>query len=496
MIWTILLVYGSAIKRKTTGYFGMKAIFSMFSSLVIYLLAPIGIASERSGDFAELLKRIEYVKDRNNIAGLGLVVVDAKKNLHQAYLGYADRENRVPVNKGTVFRVGSITKTFTSLAVLRLVEQDKLELADPVSKYIKKLPYQNTYKSSAAIQVAQLLEHTAGFQDMTQREFDFKHANWSLQQSFDYDPASRITAWQPGEYFSYTNSGAGITALLIEQISQQSFEEFVQKHIFHPLALVGATFFLEDKIRSRLAVGYDTDGETTIPYWHMLYRAFGAINLRVDDMAKFIRMLINLGKNDQGMSVFSATSIKRLEQAKTSFAARKGLRYGYGLGNYQWLHDGVLFHGHGGDADGYLAHYGYTRENNRGYFIVINAFNNTALRKIRRIIESWLVRDVEIIKPPPRYGLTDAEQGEIIGEYIALTHRFAWMDEARILKIFMHQGELYTQLGADAARLLIPVNKNQFRRSKQPLATILIAKNQMGATILQGDVGNFRKRVE
>lgn len=473
----------------------MKGFCCVLISLVVYLLVAVCSADELPVEFAQILERIERVKQQYNVAGLGLVIVDGRETLHQAYLGLANRDEQIPVDDDTVFRVGSITKTFTSLAILRLVEQGKISLQDPVSKHVEKTPYVNTNYPSTPIRIAHLLEHTAGFRDLTQKEFDFKEVNWSLEKSLAYDPVSRTTAWMPGEYHSYTNTGAGVAAYLVEQVSQESFENYVQEQIFQPLNLADATFFLEDGIKSRLAIGYNTDGNSIIPYWHMLFRSFGGINMRVKDMAKFVRMLINYGQIENGNSVFSATSIRRLERPATTLAARNGLSYGYGLGNYQWLRDGVLFHGHGGDADGYLARYAYTRENNRGYFVVINAFNNRALAKIRRIVETWLVQDVQRRPLPATYLLSRAKLAEIVGEYRLITSRFSWAgdSQSKMLKVFTERGELFTQVESDPARLLIPVNEKHFRREGQPIATISIVNDAAGAPILQGDLGNFRK---
>lgn len=468
----------------------MRYVFCALIALLVNLPISHSIADEK---FTVMLNQVKQVKEEYNIAGVGLVIVDNQKTLHQAYLGLADREREIPVEMDTVFRIGSITKTFTSLAVLRLAEQGKLSLQDPISKYAKELPYINTYASSP-IRIAHLLEHTAGFRDMTQKEFDFKQTNWNLQQSLAYDSDSRVTAWMPGEYFSYTNSGAGITAWVIEQVSQQSFEDYVQQNIFQPLQLTDATFFNSKNIQPRLASGYDTDGKTIIPYWHMLFRSFGAINARVNDMARFVRMLLNYGKADSEEVILSVASIRRLEVPMTSLAARNGLRFGYGLGNYQWLRDGVLFHGHGGDADGYLARYGYTRENNRGYFLVINAYNNRAMRKIERIVESWLIRGIKKRSFPAAYKLSAEKRKEIVGEYVAITNRFSWVgaSDRRKLKIFEKNNNLFTQFEAEEARQLVPVNEKHFRRAGQPIATISITNNLDGIPILQGDLGNFR----
>lgn len=448
-------------------------------------------AAEDMVGFKQLLNKIEQVKDQYNIAGVGLVIVDENASLHEAYLGLASRENRLPVTDNTVFRVGSITKTFTSLAILKLVEQGKLDLNEKVSHYLSESVYTNTYPASP-IRLAHLLEHTAGFHDMDKHEWEFKHSNWTLSQSLQYSPQSRTTAWQPGQYSSYSNSGAGVAGFVLEQVVDVSFEDFVQQHIFDPLGLHDATFYLNESIESRLATGYNTDGSSIIPYWNMLYRPFGALNMRVNEMATFIRFLINYGRTDEGVQLFSRQSIQRLEKPQTTLAARHGLEYGYGLGNYTWIRDGLVFHGHGGDADGYLAHYGYTRLNNKGYFLVINAFHGAALRTMRKHVEKWLASDAIKAPLPAMHVLDNEHLKNILGEYSAITKRFSDGTLARA-KIFEKNGQLFTRVNKKSPIELIPVTNYHFRRTDQPVATISIVQDAAGDTVLQGDMGNFKR---
>ena len=117
--------------------------------------------------------------------------------------------------------------------------------------------------------------------------------------------------------------------------------------------MTSSGFFLDDQTAARLATGYAADATTPLPYWHMLMRPFGGINSTPRDMASFVRLLLNDGFADDRRLVHPQ-SISRMEVPLTSLAARNGLLYGYGLGNNQKFRKGVLFNGHGGDADGYL----------------------------------------------------------------------------------------------------------------------------------------------
>jgi CubicO group peptidase (beta-lactamase class C family) len=292
-------------------------------------------ATGNNYQYSQLVSDIQSIKQDHNITGLALIIVDKQGITHRLYLGLADRNTLTPVTQSTVFRIGSITKTITVLAALKLAEQGMLDLSAPVSTYLKHPPYKNTFSHLKSITVEQLLENSAGFKDLTNKEFYFKEKYWSLEQSFNYDPNSRTTAWLPGEYYSYSNNSAGIVAKVIESISHQSFEEYVDEHIFTPLNLNYASFFNTEKISEHLATGYNTDGISVIDYWHMLYRAFGAANMRADEMATIVSTLINYGNSGASSEFLKIDSIQRFETPTTTLAARNGLTYGYSLGNYQ-----------------------------------------------------------------------------------------------------------------------------------------------------------------
>ncbi len=459
---------------------------------IVLILMVTCAATDNSDQYSQLVSNIQGIQQDHNIPGLALIIVDKQGITHQLYLGLADRNKRTPVKQSTVFRIGSITKTITALAALKLEEQGLLNLQAPVSTYLEHPPYKNTFSYLKSITVDQLLENSAGFRDLTNKEFDFKEKGWSLEQSFNYDPNSRTTAWLPGQYYSYSNNSAGIVAKVIESITHQSYEEYVNEHIFTPLNLNYATFFNTEKITDHLATGYNTNGTSVINYWHMLYRAFGAANMRADEMATIVSMLINNGNSDASSEFLNIDSIKRFETPMTTLAARNGLTYGYSLGNYQWLSNGVLFFGHGGDADGYLARYGYTRTTNQGYFFVINSYNNNAINKIRTLTEQWLTRDITTLPPPDIYTLENNHIKQITGEYQTVTNRFDF-SKKRSLRIFADNNKLFTQIEGEAAIQLIPVNQKHFRRKNQPIATISIVKDTQGIPVLQGDLGNFRR---
>ena len=339
--------------------------------LVFSITLPI--TAKESSRERDLLQQIERIRKKNDVPAVGVLLVTPTTTLLSKTWGIADVASQKPATEKTIFRIGSVTKAFTSLTFLSLHTKGALNLDDPVSKYANKLPFENPWQDTHPITIAHLLEHTAGLTDMSGLEFNYIGKPPTLTEAFAINPNSRKIRWQPGLHSSYSNTGAGIAAWAAETHLKQPFEQLVQTEVFQALGMNSATLDKTDAVESDLASGYQADGKTTIPYWQMIYRAFGAINLRVDDMKPFLQLLLNSGRH-QNKTLLPAKAIHRMEKPETSLAARSGLNYGYGLGNYQWFRDGYLFHGHGGDGDGYLAHYGYNRDKNLAYFVVINAF--------------------------------------------------------------------------------------------------------------------------
>jgi hypothetical protein len=194
--------------------------------------------------------------------------------------------------------------------------------------------------------------------------------------------------------------------------------------------------------------------------------------------------------------VFAAKTIERVESPATTLAARRGLAYGYGLGNYWWLRQGIVFHGHGGDADGYLSRMGYTRANDSGYFLVITAFQSATLRAMQAAVERYLVQGLTAENAPPVYPLNAARRQQILGLYRRASWRFpARREEARreALEIMVIDGLLYTQADGRERQRLLPVSDSLFRRRRDNRATVFVGSDADGEIYFQEDSDNFSK---
>ncbi len=460
--------------------------------LVAYLML-FGPMLCHSASVSQLEKQLDDIRQKHDVPAVGLVIVSPRDTVISRVWGVADVAQEKAATEETMFRIGSVTKAFTSLTFLALHEKELLPIDLVLDSSLGLLPFQNKWEKTNPITIDMLLEHTAGFSDMSKPEWDYSDQKpLKLEDAFLIDPNSRTTKWAPGIHSSYTNSGAGIAAWAAERKLKQPFEELMQAHVFTPLGMHSATLFKTQDVENHLATGYQADGRTIIGYWNMIYRPFGAMNVRLADMQPFLQLLLNRGRHGD-KRLLSEAAIKRMETPHTTAAAKSGLEFGYGLGNYQWYRDGYLFHGHGGDGDGYLAHYGYSTELGLGYFVVINAFNHRPLREMRRTIEDFILDGRKKRHRPEVYSLSQEQINGVLGTYHQATQRFG-AGKAKTLRVLENKNRLYTQRDGGRRLPLIPVAPGQFRRPHEPGATIAIVT--LGdIVVLQGDLGNFERKI-
>jgi CubicO group peptidase (beta-lactamase class C family) len=469
----------------------MRTLTSKAAVLLALYWPMQATATETS--FAQLIAELDSLRDQHGVAGFALTLVSGRDGVKSGYGGLADRERKTSVSADTLFRIGSITKTFNALAIMMLVEEGRLDLDTPVREIIDEPPFRNAWAETYPLRAIHLLEQSSGLLDLTREEFDHNEPFPTLEAAFAWRPQARVAQWPPGWHHVYSNANAGLAGLVIERVSGQDYADFISERLLQPLGMRTASLVDDERTRKQLATGYDTDGRTTIPYWHMIFPPLGAINATPQEMAALIELFLRNGKLGSDR-VLAASSIARMERPASTLAARQGLTYGYSAGLDQSLHGGFLWYGHGGDGDGYLSRFGYNRACDCGYFLTINAFNHEAIHPMRERVQDYLTRGLPASKPTPA-GVDTDELQRLTGDYVAVTRRFDWQTPAELdadrLQIMIEDGALYTR-SENGRRLLVPVTTRLFRRAEQPVATMAFIE-QDGDIFLQGEFGNYRR---
>ena len=375
---------------------------------------------------------------------------------------------------------------------MKMQQKGLIDLSQPLSNYLKKPYIDNKYDSEITLQ--HLLEHTSGLSDLTKAEWDYnKTQRITLEQAMALKLGKHEAQWQPGIHSSYSNVGAGYLGLALEKVSGKSYEQLMHGYVFKPLEMKSSTLFLENHVKGRLIKGYNTNGKTLIPYWHTIYRPFAAINTDAHDIVKFLQLMLNKGsyKNHQFLT---GSEVKQIETPQTTLAAKSGLSYGYGLGNYQWQSNGYTFYGHGGDADGYLSRFGYNKETGLAYFVMINAFQHNTLKQIRNLIENDITEDLPKPIYPLRIALSDKNLEKYVGDYHQVTSRFRKASQVdRIaFSIINNHNTLYIKYKNLPPIAIYAVNNKHFRYRDESVATMAFILHD-GKMYFQGDGGNYLK---
>lgn len=353
---------------------------------------------------AELQTQLENVLKEMHVPGMSIAIVHRNGPEWVAGLGKADLASDRTATASTLFRIGSVSKGFVSLAVLKLADEGKFNLEDPVQNVALEVWFGNKWEANNPVRIVHLLENTTGWDDMHLRELAKDPLTMSLIDALDYDHSSRICRWLPGTRMSYCNSGPAVAAYIVEKIAGMNFEEYASQNLFKPIGMQTATYF--QPVSELTTTLYQSDGKTPLPYWNLLYRPIGSLNASANDMANYLLFYLNRG-NVHGAQIIPATIFDRMETPTTTWAAKEGLQMGYGLHNYCTIHDGFVYHGHDGNVPGGLTAMAYMPDEGIGYFYSLNSSNREALKKIGSIIRGYITRQLPKPSAPPIVSLPE-----------------------------------------------------------------------------------------
>ena len=440
---------------------------------------------------AELKQQLEKILSDSHTPGVSVAIVHRDGPEWVAGLGKSDVATNHATTDETLFRIGSTSKAFASLSILKLVNEGKLSLMDPVHKLVPEIWFENQWEATDPVRVVDLLEHTTGWDDMHMREYVKDAKGMTLREGLDYDRHSRTSRWRPGTRMSYCNSGPPVAAYIVEKISGQRFEDYVTQNFFLPIGMKTATYF--EQPSPQLTTLYHGDGKTPYPYWNILERPAGAINASAKDMAAYVQFYLNRGEAN-GAQVIPSASIDRMETPTRTWEAQAGLKAGYGLSNYTSVHDGFLYHGHNGGVNGGVTDMSYLPDYNVGYFYSVNSDNGTAFGKIGDAIRAYIARN--LTKPSvPAVGHLPANTQEWAGWYEPVAIRMKMMEFIAPLSLQhlnFKDGELQLSFFGLSKQNAIPVGGLQFRYNSdkypaEPVATVaLISPNSEGRFIYLG----------
>lgn len=364
---------------------------------VLSLLLLAGTVCAADGpDLNAFRERYRTSMKEYGIVGGSFALVQNHRVLDEERYGYADRETGQKVDENTNYHWGSVTKTLTGIAILQLRDRGLLRLDDPVVKYVPELrAVHDPYGPIDAITIRQLLSHSGGFRSPTwpwgpdqpahagEPWVPFEPAKWA--QVAAMLPYTEIL-FPPGSRHSYSNLGVVFLGQVIERLTDDDYEVYIDKNIFKPLRMYDsyfdqAPYFL---LKNRSHGYYREHGETKPAAFNFdsgITVSNGGLNSPIPDMVKYLNFLIggDPDKKDIYEQVLKRSSLEEmwtkqlaLESTDPSQGAPARGRDWVGLSFFLHEDGGHLYVGHGGQQGGFISHIFVDPARHGGYLIAFN----------------------------------------------------------------------------------------------------------------------------
>jgi len=368
-----------------------------------------------------------------------------------AYHGVTSVDNPLPVDASTLFQFGSTGKTFTSTAMLRLVEQGRVDLDAPVRTYVPELRLRDEH-AAATVTVLQLLNHTAGWSgdDFT----DTGEGDDALARYVEH-MAELAQVSPPGRIVSYNNTSLSLAGRVIEKVTGQSYEQAIRELVLEPVGLKDTLFFPNDIMTRRFVAGHRREEDGTVKVlrpWAMARsgNAMGGLSATAPDQIRWARFHLGLGRTHDATQLLSLALASRMQEPTVESL---GASIGDAVG-ISWLLsdiDGTKIVAHGGATNGQYAGFTMVPEHRFAVISLTNIEPNGPLFN-RRIKEWALETFLQLVEPDlvpePRSadGLAD-----YAGRYADSAIIYVvTVDGDHLWSVWEPTAELIAQLGEDA----------------------------------------------
>lgn len=320
-------------------------------------------------EFENQLKK--DLKDDNINGSISSAIVKDNKIIWSEAHGTFDNDNKISADTTTIYRTGSISKSFTAFLMMQLIQEEIIELDEPIEKYLPEIREMNGYSDSTKITFRQLASHTSGLI----REPKLENAASGPIEEWEDKILLSIpkTSFQskPGKQYSYSNIGFGILGLAISRAAKNPFIELVKDKIFKPLNMKSSFFIVPKDRLANLATGMGGGPQGNLdkekPKKEHVGRGYkvpnGAIYSTPNDLAKF--MIANMGYSE----MLNKDNLELMQTTKTP-EGEWWKNYGLGFSLYQ--DSTISTVGHGGAVSGYTANFIFEKESRYGVILMRN----------------------------------------------------------------------------------------------------------------------------
>jgi CubicO group peptidase (beta-lactamase class C family) len=411
---------------------GYSFAFGCFAMLIAASAANFLVAADSKTD-AKIIRSLDSFGEffRSSLTDAGIVggsfvFVHDNRLLAEKVFGEADRENGLPVDSRTIFHWASITKTFTGIAVMQLRDRGLLRLEDPVVRYLPELRQcHNPFGDMDDITIRHLMTHTSGFRTDT---WPWKDKPWHPFEPTGWEQIAAMLPYteilfKPGTAYQHSNPAMIFLARIIEQLTGDDFEVYIDKNILKPLEMYESYFdktpyhLLPHRARSYFRAGdklaaapFDVDTGITV--------SNGGLNAPLTDFLKYLNFLIgDPRKQAVYEGILKRTSLEEMFQPFLAMGENASRPLGGDserkdfIGLTYFIEDnfGMRFIGHSGSQNGFISQFFYQPERRAAYAVTFNttatpatpgdAADKRNTRALNQLLKQYLLKNVFSIIP-------------------------------------------------------------------------------------------------
>lgn len=348
---------------------------------------------------------IRKIMEEAPVTGLSVAVVKNNRIIYTHAFGVKERETNTPLTTDCLFRIASISKSFSATSIMQLVENKKISLDDDVSDLMG-FNVRNPKFPETVITLRLLLSHLSSINDR-QGYFTLD----AINPAKNPDWAKCYNEYEPGKGYQYCNLNFNMVGTIIEKYSGERFDQYIKHHILDPLGLYGG-YCVDSLDKSRFASIYEYNGDSarfflspgaynprsaeiaayTMGYSTPVFSPTGGMKISAPDLARYMMMHMNMGKN-KGKRIISKKSARAMQ---TAYSDKEG--YGFAIMNSDKLIPGKHMTGHTGSAYGLYSAMFFNPKEKFGIVVISNGCDikysegfNTVIRKVVNVLYETLV---------------------------------------------------------------------------------------------------------
>lgn len=384
------------------------------TTALLFALARIGFAQTAVPvDLRDAIVKVDSIVStelaKENIGSVTVGVVSGAQLVWTKSYGMADMEKKIPATKDSVYRIGSVTKQFTALMLLQLVQDGKVRLTDAAEKYFPEVQeLQGRLPGAPPMTLSQLASMTSGLDSEPANLPTYLKGPVSDWENvlISAIPQTKYL-YEPGTHYHYSNIGYAILGASLSRAIGQPFVEYMQQRVFNPLGMTNTAFEPNGTIRPNIAKGYAVDRDSgaidaETPQKEHLGRGYkvpnGAMFTTVGDLAKFISFELGEGPESVLKKDLLDDSFSR------AYSANADLSFGYGLWYEVNRRGDFVAYGKYGGVSGYRAEAHFDRGTKTGIIVLRNVSGgkfDMAGVALRSLEELWKARKQSQDAPPP-----------------------------------------------------------------------------------------------